>query len=58
MIQSNPIETDLKGLTFFSVVGGLLLLPIYKIKESPFTDSGAKKTVSIIGGIMLLAGPV
>ena len=54
-IQSNPTEMDLKELKFFSVIGGLLLLPIYEIKKSSFMG---QKIISIIGVIMLLAGAV
>ena len=44
-IQSNPTVMDLKELKFFSVIGGLLLLPIYEIKKSSFMG---QKIISIL----------
>ena len=35
-VQSNPTIAALKGLIIFSVIGGLLLLPVDEIKENPF----------------------
>ena len=41
MYRRTPLlKTDLKGMTFFSVVGGFLLLPRYEINESSFIGQG------------------
>ena len=50
-VQSNPTVTDLKD--FFSVIGGLLVLPIYEKKKSwgSFQAADPQKILDFFKGL-------